>query len=238
MTMMMKLDEVLDNIAKLLLKNKTVNDREVVDYLRVLGEKKNFVSLLKKRIKDLEALKDIASKSYFHSNGFDKIILSNILPNHFLRMHIWGITSKKTCNFMGDIHNHYWDFSSIMVNGSYTSEYFVISEKGKKMEKYQYIAEADRYSLKHLGQEKFQCVQKCYMSEGSFYTQSQSFLHKVSSAPDYLTITLVLQGPNLTNFNEIYTEEKVDISKTLVDVERMTVNELSKKLNYVLEYLN
>jgi hypothetical protein len=153
-------------------------------------------------------------------------------------MHVWGINSKEYCDSTGDIHNHHWDFSSIMVNGSYTSDYFVISEEGIAMERYKYIAEADNYTLKHIGQEKLQCLQTCYMVEGCFYTQSQSFLHKVSSAPNHLTVTLVLQGPNLTNSNDIYTKEKVDISKALVKVERMTVDELSKKLNYILDNLN
>src|SRR5688572_21463814 len=65
-------------------------------------------------------LEQVASRSYVHANGFDKLVLlGSCAPIYKLRLHIWwpGRSEPELDN----VHNHRWDFSSSVVTGTVRS---------------------------------------------------------------------------------------------------------------------
>ncbi|MFI1584419.1 hypothetical protein [Embleya sp. NPDC020630] len=84
---------------------------------RVVGE------LLRTILASESGLAAVAAKSYRHPNGFSKVVLASG-PHHQLRLHIWWMR-EATRHDTANVHNHRWDFSSLLLTGGYRYQQFV-----------------------------------------------------------------------------------------------------------------
>lgn len=73
-------------------------------------------------------LNEVASRSYCHKNGFLKLLLIDQRPYYSIRLHLWPKIQLQD----GDIHNHPWDMSGLVLTGAYTSYNYTIGEKSQK----------------------------------------------------------------------------------------------------------
>src|SRR5450631_656492 len=63
-----------------------------------------------------EQIRQVASMSYRHRNGFDMFVLwKSAQPEYKLRLHIWWPEYSHIKQRMEAIHNHSWDFSSTVL---------------------------------------------------------------------------------------------------------------------------
>jgi hypothetical protein len=107
----MTLAEFEDLASEKLAKN---NEEARNDFLRLLN-----AGLLRTVIDNLigsqTELDKVASRSYYHNNGFFKVLLIDKRPKYSIRLHIWPEYPFQEC----DIHNHPWDMSGLVLNGLY-----------------------------------------------------------------------------------------------------------------------
>ena len=161
---------------------------------------------------DDDALIDeIASRSCEHSNGFDKITLISPKDKAFqLRLHTWLPTRRVLKP--EDVHNHSWDFSSIILFGSLRMQQYEISKEGLAMFHYRYAVQPFDAAIKYIAKQRLSCVFDLQMMPGSCYTLSHKVLHRALTA-DVATATLVLQGPFLSADASIFTTTRLRLNE-------------------------
>lgn len=71
------------------------------------------------RLREVVSGNDVTTSG--HANGFWKITLRRFSDGSRLRLHVW------TRALPGNIHNHRWDFSSVVLRGSLTETFFLNS---------------------------------------------------------------------------------------------------------------
>lgn len=151
--------------------------------------------LLCAALRDEQWLEAVRAGSYRHPNGFDKIVLYAD-HEHQLRLHVWRESARETK--VENIHNHRWDFASVIVLGGYRFQEFVPDPAGRQLHAYGYASErgAAAYSLQPLGQRGLTCSFDARLRAGTSYTLTSEVFHRVSNTPGRLTVSLVLQGPH------------------------------------------
>jgi len=79
-------------------------------------------TLIENLVDNQEELENVARRSYCHNNGFFKILLIDNRPSYSIRLHIWPEQPFQEC----DIHNHPWDMSVLILNGSYEWPIYIV----------------------------------------------------------------------------------------------------------------
>lgn len=156
-------------------------------------------TLLTSILSDEYRLERIANQSYRHPNRFDKLILFDSVNTGLkLRMHIWwpqiNVPSGE------HIHNHAWDFSSLILTGSYRFEVFNMSDSGQEMYSYKPAplhSGEPGHRLTPQGPRSLTRVFSGTLRSGCIYSISNLMLHRVINAGNQLTSTLLVQGKKI-----------------------------------------
>jgi hypothetical protein len=182
----------------------------LVDALSMIASPANFRSLLTQIIGNGIQLADVASRSVWHPNGFAKIVLLS-RPLYNLRLHIWRNGSGARAAARENIHNHRWDFSTVLLAGGYCHQEFRPAGGGEEFFAYTYrpAGSLGSYSLDPMGTKALRCVFNAHLSQGSRYTISSEVLHRVVPDPGEPTVSLVLGGPHLPSSVDVFTTQEV-----------------------------
>jgi hypothetical protein len=165
-----------------------------------------------------ERVESIASLSYEHANGFDKLVL-DLGPGWKLRFHYWP---EKEANLDDlNIHNHRWDFASSVVLGELKAYYYdVHKDTLGNYDFYRYSSpEMDNwYDFQYLGKVTAAMSHEESLPTGSSYGLGHTRSHRVSviTAP---AATLVLQGPVRKDSTRVV--RAPDAEQVTTDVTRM-----------------
>lgn len=168
----------------------------IQDALSVISKPASLSHFLMGIVDDDQWLEVAASQSYVHYNNFDKIVLaSSSEPEYKLRLHIWWPDPGSP--MFETVHNHGWDFGSVMLLGRYRQQIYQQSDAGIEMYKYEYLSAGEQgsYSLGLAGSGKLSCVFDTTITAGSSYVMRKDVLHRIVSDRQSLTCTLVLHGP-------------------------------------------
>lgn len=182
------------------------------EILQSLNSNEQIISILKSLLLDKKKLEEIASRSYLHYNGFDKIVLlENKELGYRLRLHLWR--PENHINYFEHIHNHPWDFSSIILAGAlkfqiYSPDCMDISQK----DYYKYLTlpskeKGQGHILKPNGKSKLKLVLDASLNAGSFYSNAKEIIHRVIKDNNQFCATLILQAPINSVKSDIFTEE-------------------------------
>ncbi|GAA2824308.1 hypothetical protein [Kribbella solani] len=171
---------------------------------------------------DPELLAEVAARSYRHQNGFDKIILFEDAAGALIKLDVWWGDNTG----WGEIHNHRFDFSSIVLHGTLRTRHYLRTEpgdgEGVRIARMVVPRQGDQIDSVDggmvLGWEGEQTA-------GSYYDMDCRLFHQVSGAPDELTVTFVAQGQARRNYSEVVTE-----LTAYQDVPYFTPAELAAKL--------
>jgi hypothetical protein len=172
-----------------------------------LVERGVLLSILDLALSDTDYLSFIASSSYTHYNNFDKFrLLSDNELAYDLRLHIWWPGSHKTNK--ENIHDHRWDFSSVILKGEYSFELYETAGKGIEVYEYRYsnFAGAIPYSMPLIRKAKLNCVMLGKKKLGDAYTLKHNIIHRVTCNTDDITATLVLRGHTMKNHARVFTD--------------------------------
>jgi hypothetical protein len=194
-----------------------------------------FVStLLEAALKDDDCLRLIASRSYSHYNNFDKIVLmSSVEPRYDLRLHVWWPEPKKRVT--ENIHNHKWDFSSVLLKGSYSFEVYEESATGREMYEYSYVTRSgsDSYQMPFLRRANLELVSEGCMSAGDSYSLPHNIMHRVICDHSTTTVSLVIRGRTKKDSASVFIYEPTEIEQ-LIDSPAFSVSTISKKFDRLL----
>jgi hypothetical protein len=182
----------------------------LVDALSMIASPANFRSLLTQIIGNGVQLADVANRSVWHPNGFAKIVLLS-RPLYSLRLHIWRNGSGSRDAARENIHNHRWDFSTVLLAGGYCHQEFRPARSGEEFFAYTYCPASSlgSYSLDPMGTKALRCVFNAHLAQGSRYTISSEVLHRVVPDPGEPTVSLVLEGPHLPSRVEVFATQEV-----------------------------
>lgn len=137
----------------------------------------------------------LANSSYRHHNGFDKIILASPAGSHLkLVLHVW---STNGVDLSDHIHDHRWDFASVVLCGALRLELYAPDAHGGAYSamRYRPLPGVGDYELQPDGAMSVSPAAMVTMAVGSTYSWASDLLHRAWGLPGLLTATLIVQGP-------------------------------------------
>jgi len=142
------------------------------------------------------SMRYMASMSYTHQLGFDKILLSSGDANRScVRLHYW---ESEMHGQDSDIHSHCAAFSSKVMTGSLSSREYVFSAFGRQHHRYEYCFELSIgcSTSKYLGVAALEETHTCKIQRDQQYSLCADALHQtVDVQAD--TVTISIWGPRL-----------------------------------------
>ena len=158
----------------------------------------------------LDASKDqeLLDSSYFHPNGFSKLVLMRCPDTNFiLRMHIWNNTRSESVSTK--IHTHSRDAWSRIVRGTIEDTTFIeVGDASSRLYKTK-IKERDTkssYVFEQGGKIDVRSVSSKMYVKGDVYSFESDALHSSTVPENCKTITLFLQSPTNREYAYSYTD--------------------------------
>jgi len=194
-------------------------------------------------VEDSDAIAAIAKRSYRHDNGFWKIVLKET-DAYKLRLHIWrssGIERSEEKNKRANIHNHRWNFSSVILSGCYEQEIFEQTEDivdSFPVHSYTYEPDHEK-SEEHLferGLARLRLVSRSMYTKSQQVTLSAATLHRVVTCAGVTTASLFVSGDATRSSTTVYNEHQAVILDAALE-KRLTAEDVTVGLNTVLDVL-
>lgn len=163
--------------------------------LATLRATTSLASLLGSIRADASRLKILADRSYRHHNGFDKIVLASPASSPLkLVLHVWPRGGAADAN---DIHDHRWDFASVVLCGALRVELYEpdVSGRSYSVMRYRPMPGAENYDLQPSGTMAVSAQASVTITVGSAYSWAADLLHRAWGLPGQTTATLIVQGP-------------------------------------------
>ncbi|GCE22241.1 hypothetical protein [Dictyobacter kobayashii] len=199
--------------------------------IQYIGTREMILSMLKSLITDEEQLRRVASMSYPHRNGFDRIVLiKSSHPEYKLRLHIWW--PQHSHPIVETIHNHAWNFSSSVLTGAFQFQSYIQDKDGDEM--YHYSIGSDSI-MKFVAKTKLICVYDAMICAGCSYSFQHTIPHRVINVPDLMTSTLILQTSNQKISSDVFIEQPFE--QEVMAVSKFTRDELQLKLKQYIVML-
>lgn len=144
---------------------------------------------------DESRLEALAECSYRHRNGFDKIVLASPAGTALkLVLHVWPSEDRIDDD---DIHDHRWDFASVVVSGRLQLEMYQPDVRGDSFSvmSYRSLPGPGNCELEPKGTMTVSPCVSVTLPVGSDYSWSANLLHRAYGLPGHPTATLIVQGP-------------------------------------------
>jgi hypothetical protein len=195
-------------------------DDETLEIInRTLARPENLSLLIEGICGSKDMLDRTVASSYYHENGFHKIVL--LSGRMFkLRLHHFGVTAKIP---MENIHDHRWCFASTILSGELNMDLFTVSEKGSRTEKaYHFIYESDKSGGSY--RTDFVSVAHLRKSESRTYVTGDTYLmrthelHRIRNKPGRESVTLILTGKPVGSRCNLYSRRE-----KILEEEKQTV---------------
>ncbi len=173
-----------------------------------------------------------ADNSYLHVNGFDKLVIA-VLPNHAkLRVHLWA----KDFGFSAeDIHNHRWNFASLLIKGQLAFRFYEETPSGKTYFAYHYGWDAlgRTYSLVPAGSATLQPYFNCVIGQRSAYFIDHAVLHRVAPQGHDTILTLIAQTPPLKESTRVFSKSQKGSDELIRHPPRFSIKLIADKLELI-----
>lgn len=172
----------------------------------------------------------VLKESYYHENGFHKIVLlSGQLFK--LRLHHFGSGVKLP---MENVHDHRWAFASSILAGNLKMDMFEVHQnKGESLIHYRYDSNKStgQYTTALVGRKFIRKTQTRTYSAGDQYLMLPTDLHRIINKPDEESITLILTGNPKGQTCNLYAK------RTIQEDEKKTVPYSKEELEGMLKAL-
>ena len=197
------------------------------------GEMRRFLEGI---LDDREAMSECAKRSFPHPLGFLKIVLVTFSNGSKLRLHVWP--AERSCDISPDVHDHFWDFCSLILKGEMEFVDFALSESGDRFYHYRLLPTGPaRYDQTYLGQSILSVDSVRRIRAGEFICVNRTTLHKAYPVVRGLCATILLQGPQESPCNNIYSNTYEEGADKIVGERPVSVVELEKLLRAVVAIL-
>lgn len=197
----------LPDTVRALLARETIGAAHLLDALGLLVDDPRLLAdWLRSLRDDPDATREVARRSYWHPNGFAKLVLHNAQPQFCVRMHVWGPGSG--CRGETNPHSHRWDFASIVLVGAglAITEYAECAAGGVLHERFRYGRGTDPDSCELFpdGAAHLRTVESRSIQSPGRYTTDIQAVHTVDPLGASLVATLVVQGPRRVGRTIVY----------------------------------
>lgn len=199
----------------------------------------NVVALLNEILNSDYFLESIASKSYRHSNKFDKIVLAESQISGFrVTLHLWQppYTSDELAE--DRIHSHRFNFLSRILFGSLEVVNHSISNQlnGKEYFEYHYYPKgnSNNSQLIYFSKTLLKADNNVTHSKGELYYETTDKIHKVILPSDNSICTLVLRWKQVSEFTRVFNSNSLESEKDYSPIS-FTVSELKEKIKFIID---
>jgi hypothetical protein len=172
---------------------------------RVVAAPEGCLRWLDRLRSDTAEVATVAARSYWHPNGFAKLIL-HPGPAVRIRLHVWPAAAGVRLG-ESNPHSHRWEFASTVLAGGGLDmvEYAETATGGTPYARYRYGADpTDRAALRRDGLVRLVPVRTPVARPGAVYSCDTTVVHTVAPVGAALTATLVFQGPQRTPSTVVY----------------------------------
>lgn len=189
---------------RLALLERDAKTRAISEELQHIAEPESLTATFDEFLSEIRNDIHFKSDSYTHDNGFDKIVLFEDNETRMkMRLHVWHpILLSGVHRARQNVHNHRWDFSSIVLLGRVdhiTYRFAEVDEEGEELFHYRYYArgEKEHYNLKELGKSRVVETHKESFNAGQLYCVGNEVLHRVDVEDQMSAATLVITHENV-----------------------------------------
>lgn len=165
-------------------------------------------ALLRDVVGSPKLLDKIAARSYYHGNGFLKVVLLD--RGYKLRLHIWFKGSACEEN----IHSHRWAFASHVLTGALKSELWTDAANDDTptltANEYRYTAEHTQHknivkaTKQLIGHTALLKQQDITQHAGTSYVMTQDQLHRINHPGQELVATIICTAPTAVLTNRLF----------------------------------
>lgn len=213
--------------------------------VRSLAKPGGITPMLTQLVDNPNQLRRIASRSYYHSLGFLKVVLlTGYTSDWKFRLHIWGPGDPAVEDeAYSDIHTHRWDFVTAVVSGSYQAcEFNYADERGLGAAeysrwRYEPVQTDGTYSLTPTGNHYLflQCERD--VVAGASYYLDHRVPHATKLSPDSPTaVSVLVQSSTITASTDVFRPNTEAFAERIVSpVRRPTEEDLREHLCAVIE---
>lgn len=155
-------------------------------------------------------LNEVASRSYCHNNGFLKVVLIDKRPKYSVRFHIWPEESFQA----PDVHNHPWDMTGLVLNGSYEWPIYTLDQNSEGCESFdlfecRYLEDYSGHSFHKLDKVVLKKVDKLSFQQGDIFQLPQTYFHSVRKENFQPAESIVITGDSVGLSANVITNRKI-----------------------------
>lgn len=165
----------------------------------------------------------VAGASYWHPNGFAKLVL-HAAPGFTIRMHVWPSGERRRGE--GDPHSHRWDFASTVLVGAglriVESVEMLDSDLDSDVECIRHVY--DGFGLVPDTKVFLRPGAPVDVLAGDIYTTVTTTIHTVAPKGNDLVATLLVQGPHINPATAVYgadLDDGVDRQARTIDADEV-----------------
>ena len=205
----------------------------------------NLVAMLDEFIEETHRSVHEHTDSYRHDNGYDKIVLFQDKETFMkMRLHIWYPSLiPNVSRPRQNVHNHRWDFSSVVLLGyvdHITYRFAEPTEEGEEFFHYRYYARGSKehYDLEERAKSKLVCIGTERFEKSMLYSVTNSTLHRVDVPDDRDVATLIITHENVGWVtNDLLSEKSMGFDQVRLPSPAMTKHEIVEKVTQLRERL-
>lgn len=169
------------------------NDEDARQHFLFLLNSSLLKSVVYNLVNNQQDLDEVASRSYYHDNGFLKTLLIDKRPKYSIRLHVWPDQPLEEC----DVHNHPWDMSGVVLNGDYIWPIYTLERtcnKGAYHDLYEcsYLDDYSGHIFKKEGKAILNHVDTLIMRKGDFFRLPSTHYHSVKKTNSKLADSIVI----------------------------------------------
>jgi hypothetical protein len=244
--MMLRGSDWYEKFFKLALLEREEKSQAVARMLQEIAQPGNLRPMFDEFLYEVTKSVHENTDSYTHDNGFDKLVLFEDNDTKMkMRLHIWHpLVIPGTKRTRQNVHNHRWDFSSIVLLGHADQLTYRFAKKGEEGEEffhYRYYARGSKehYDLEELGKTELVCLGSERFKAGQLYCIDNEVLHRVDIDDNLAAATLVITHENVGWVtNDLLSEKSLGFEKVRLQSPAMTKEQIVFKITALRKLLN
>lgn len=155
-------------------------------------------------------LNEVANRSYYHKNGFLKVVLIEKRPKFSVRLHIWPEESFQS----PDVHNHPWDMTGLVLSGSYEWPIYTLDQSSEDCKSFdlfecRYLEDYSGHSFHKLDKVILNQVDKLSFQQGDIFQFAQTHYHSVRKENSQPADSIVITGNSVGLSANVITHRKI-----------------------------
>jgi hypothetical protein len=228
-----RFNELIESLDECLEKG---NDETLVSANIILARPEILAALIKMICSKPDRLAKTVEASYYHENGFHKIVL--LEGRTFkLRLHHFGASARIP---MENIHDHRWSFASTILSGELKMDLFTIGSKETQTEevyhfKYDSEKKTGKYQTYFVAQTHLKKTESRIYQPGATYLMLPHELHRIRNTPNQESVTIILTGKPVNQKCNLYSKRMIlEVEKKTMQYEKEVLTQMLNSLAEVI----